>query len=235
MSQEPAEWTGTGRDRRGRGGISTPKHSGRLRGKGAILLGVSHRPARVRFPPLPIEVARRLESNSLLKRRHGSHQGTKSVLVGPNLDQILQCIGGMGAVLRERAGAEGERRAADGCHEGCGPGWWRHGAAPWSTRRPSGLPRGRKQGRGRLWQRDCSRLNTTRAGVAPALQPAQAGRVGSDRCSRMARTALGAVRYANTRRLPPHQAQVKTSNAFRPAQQLRESPLAVSSPSLAPC
>jgi hypothetical protein len=28
----------------------------------------------------------------------------------------------------------------------------------------------------------------------------------------MARTALGAVRYANTRRLPPHQAQVKTSN-----------------------
>jgi len=37
---------------------------------------------RVRFPPLPIEVARRLESNSLLKRRHGSHQGTKSVLVG---------------------------------------------------------------------------------------------------------------------------------------------------------
>ena len=38
----------------GRGGISTPKHSGRLRGKGAILLGVSHRPARVRFPPPPL-------------------------------------------------------------------------------------------------------------------------------------------------------------------------------------
>jgi hypothetical protein len=119
----------------------------------------------------------------------------------------------MGAELRERAGAEGERRAADGCHEGCGPGWWRHGAAAWGTRRPSGLPRGRQQGRGRLWQRDGSRLNTTRAGVAPALQPAQAGRVGSDRCSRRARTALGAVRYANTRRLPPHQGQVKTSNA----------------------
>ncbi|MFE8600327.1 M48 family metalloprotease [Archangium violaceum] len=28
----------------------------------------------------------------------------------------------MGAVLRERAGAEGTRRAADGCHEGCAPG-----------------------------------------------------------------------------------------------------------------
>ena len=117
--------------------------------------------------------------------------------------QCEPCIGGMGAVWRERAGAEGERRAADGSHEGCGPGWWRHGAAPWSTRRPSGLPRGRQQGRGRHWQRDGSRLNTTRAGVAPAPQPAQAGRVGSDRCSRMARTALGAVRYANTRRLPP--------------------------------
>ncbi len=38
-------------------------------------------------------------------------------------------IGGMGAVLRERAGAEGARRAADGGHEGCGPGWWRQGAA----------------------------------------------------------------------------------------------------------
>ncbi len=53
MSQERAEWAGTGRDRRGRGGMTTPKHSGRLRGKGAILLGVSHRPARVRFPPPP--------------------------------------------------------------------------------------------------------------------------------------------------------------------------------------
>ncbi|WP_395845298.1 hypothetical protein [Cystobacter fuscus] len=29
----------------------------------------------------------------------------------------------------------------------------------------------------------------------------------------MARTALGAVRYANTRRLPPQHAQVKTSHA----------------------
>ncbi|WNG24101.1 hypothetical protein F0U62_08745 [Cystobacter fuscus] len=29
----------------------------------------------------------------------------------------------------------------------------------------------------------------------------------------MARTALGAVRYANTRRLPPQLAQVKTSHA----------------------
>ncbi len=53
MSQEPAEWPGTGRDSRGCGGITTPKHCGRLRGKGTILLGVSHRPARVRFPPPP--------------------------------------------------------------------------------------------------------------------------------------------------------------------------------------
>ncbi|AKJ03986.1 putative membrane protein [Archangium gephyra] len=45
-----------------RGQISAPKHSRRLRGKGAILLGVSHRPARVRFPPSPIEVSRRREA-----------------------------------------------------------------------------------------------------------------------------------------------------------------------------
>jgi len=53
MSQEPAERTGTGRDETGRGGITTPNHSGRLRGKGAILLEVSHRPERVRFPLPP--------------------------------------------------------------------------------------------------------------------------------------------------------------------------------------
>ncbi len=44
---------GLEQDETGRGGIPTPKHSGRLRGKGAILLEVSHRPARVRFPPPP--------------------------------------------------------------------------------------------------------------------------------------------------------------------------------------
>ena len=55
MSREPAERVGTGRDDTGRGGIATPKHSGRLRGKGAILLEVSHRPARVRFPPPPLK------------------------------------------------------------------------------------------------------------------------------------------------------------------------------------
>ncbi|WNG30200.1 acyl carrier protein [Cystobacter fuscus] len=59
---------------------------------------------------------------------------------------------------------------------------------------PEGPSRGRPQGCGRLWQRDGSRLNTTCAGVAPALRPAAAGRVGSDRCSTMAPTALGAVR-----------------------------------------
>src|SRR6218665_745889 len=58
MSQEPAERAGTGWDDTGRGGILPSNGSGRLRGKGAILLGVSHRPARVRFPPPPLEVAR---------------------------------------------------------------------------------------------------------------------------------------------------------------------------------
>jgi hypothetical protein len=53
MSQDPAERAGTGRDDTGRSGITTPNHSGRLQGKGAILLEVSHRPAWVRFPPPP--------------------------------------------------------------------------------------------------------------------------------------------------------------------------------------
>jgi len=63
MSQEPAEYAGTGRDETGRGGIPTPKHSGRLRGKGAILLEVSHRPARVRFPPLPPSKSKRSQTS----------------------------------------------------------------------------------------------------------------------------------------------------------------------------
>jgi hypothetical protein len=65
MSQEPAECAGTGRDDTGRGGISTPNHSGRLRGKGAILLKVSHRPARVRFPPPPARARQRGPSTFL--------------------------------------------------------------------------------------------------------------------------------------------------------------------------
>jgi hypothetical protein len=67
---------------------------------------------RVRFPPLPIEAARRSESNPLLTRRHGSHQGTRSVPVEPNLDQIRRLIGGMRALWRER-----ERRGEAGCKE----------------------------------------------------------------------------------------------------------------------
>jgi hypothetical protein len=39
---------------------------------------------------------------------------------------------------------------------------------------------------------------------------------GSAKCSRMARTPLGAVRYANTRCLPPQQAQAKTSKVVFP-------------------
>lgn len=46
-----------------------------------------------------------------------------------------------------------------------------------------------------------------------------AGREGSPRYSRMARTPSAAVRYASTRRMPPQRAQAKTSNAFRLAQQ----------------
>jgi hypothetical protein len=76
----------------------------------------------------------------------------------------------MGDVWRERAGAEGTRRAAEGSHEGSAPGRWRRGAAAWGTRWPRWPPRGRQQGRGCLWHRDGSRLNTTRTGgVGPEV------------------------------------------------------------------
>ena len=40
--------------------------------------------------------------------------------------------------------------------------------------------------------------------------------VGSPRCSRMARTPPGTVRYASTRRLPPHLPQANTSSVVFP-------------------
>ena len=69
---------------------------------------------RLRFPPLPCRATRRYEPSPLLKRRRGSPWGTKSVLVGPNLDQIRRRIRRMEGLLMEWAGAERPRRAADG-------------------------------------------------------------------------------------------------------------------------
>ena len=73
MSQEPAERSGTGRDETGCGGIPTPKHSERLRGKGVILLGVSHRSARVRFPPPPLKPAAFLHTSRRRTRPARGH------------------------------------------------------------------------------------------------------------------------------------------------------------------
>ncbi len=67
MPHKPAEWPGTGRDSEGRGGTPTLNRSGRLQGKGEILLGVSYRPAWVRFPPPPLE---RNPPTSCRVRRH---------------------------------------------------------------------------------------------------------------------------------------------------------------------
>ena len=125
---------------------------------------------RLRFPPLPVEAARRLESNPLLTRRRGVPWGTKSVLVGPNLDQIRSRIGRREALWRGRAGAEGpsigriegllrgggvERRGRGGPQTGAAravrPAGGEAAQPPWGTRRPE--PRSHEvRGRGlALW------------------------------------------------------------------------------------
>jgi hypothetical protein len=59
----------------------------------------------------------------------------------------------MGALLRVRAGAEGARKAADGCCQGCAPGRYAG---------PSGPPsRGGGKGRGLLGHRYGLGLNTS--------------------------------------------------------------------------
>jgi hypothetical protein len=61
---------------------------------------------RVRFPPLLHEVARRHESNPLLRRRHGSNQAIQSLRVGPNPDAYRRGIevpaGSGGLTVRAR-------------------------------------------------------------------------------------------------------------------------------------
>ena len=81
----------------------------------------------------------------------------------------------MRALLREREGAEGARKAAEGGGQGCAPGRWRGGAALFrhtsaQEAHPAG---GGGKGRGLvgLGQREGLGLNTTRAGRAPGLWP----------------------------------------------------------------
>ena len=78
-------------------------------------------------------------------------------------------------MLRERAGAEGPRRAADGSPPGDAPGRCAERAASWRhTPAQAAPPPGRtQQGRGLVGQRDCLGLNTTPAALAPAPGPAE--------------------------------------------------------------
>jgi hypothetical protein len=103
-------------------------------------------------------------------------------------------------VLRGRAGAEGPRRAADGCRRSCEPDRWRGHAAS--------LGRGiRSLGCGGV------SLNTLRPGVA--LAPGSGSHLpwAVPGGSKIARTPFACFTYANTRRLPPHLTQVNTSTA----------------------
>ncbi len=146
MSQERAERAGTGRDETGRGGITTPNHSGRLRGKGAILLEVSHRPVRVRFPPPPIEVARYGDTPCERHPTQLQFAGSGGVLVykvrlrtqvtvsgHPRLDSAG--VGGSGRVRRSRCSRRADdrtrRRFRPGHCCGCpGRRWSRPGRSP---------------------------------------------------------------------------------------------------------
>ena len=77
----------------------------------------------------------------------------------------------MRALLREREGAEGARKVAEGGRQGCAPGRCRGGAALFrhtsaQAAHPAG---GGGKGRGLVGQREGLGLNTTRAGRAPGL------------------------------------------------------------------
>jgi hypothetical protein len=115
--------------------------------------------------------------------------------------------------LRVRAGAEGRRSGADG--------WGRavRQAGGQAVQLPLGprllrlrSPQGRGRGLGPVG--NCGpALNTPRAAEARSAGARFAGRVGSSRCSKIARTPPGAVRDASTWRLPPHLTQANTSRA----------------------
>jgi hypothetical protein len=173
MSQERAEWAGTGRDRRGRGGIPTPKHSGR--------------------------------------------------------------IGGIEAMLRVRAGAQGPRRAADGASKAARRAGTRDATTPWGTPLPwppSLEDRGRELGR---IDSGCARFSTTPAGVVPGPRPASAPARQVPGAPISSAPLPGPSHTPAPARLPPHPGQAKPVQCQRPPEQLGESLLAASSPSSAPC
>ena len=122
-------------------------------------------------------------------------------------------IGGIEAVLRVRAGAEGPRRAADGGRPSTAPGQCRGRAAPFGyTPAQAALPSG-----ARPWAWACGQLppgaqhHASCAG--PCAEALFARRVARSMCSKIARTPPGAVSYAISWRLPPQLAQANTSSA----------------------
>ena len=142
-------------------------------------------------------------------------------------------IGGMGALLRVRAGAEGPRRAADGCHPGCAPGRCRGCAALFRhTPAQAAHPEGGRRGHGLVGHRRLGAQHHARWG-GPCAGARLALAVGSPRCSKIARPlrlssrtpAPGVCLHSGRKRTRP----VRTScGAARP------NPIVAGAPSSAP-
>ncbi len=93
-------------------------------------------------------------------------------LTAPNaVRAIVQRIGRIEGVWRERAGAQGRRRAAEGGRPSSAPGGGRSRAAPWGTglRRP---PCHEERGRGLALLAGAARASTPRARGGRAPGPA---------------------------------------------------------------
>ena len=121
-------------------------------------------------------------------------------------------IGEIGALVRG-AGAEGPRRAADGGRPVLCAGQVEKPCSPLGTHAGPAAPH---EGAAGAWVAEVAlRLGAQHHAYwgGPCAAANRAGRVGNSRCFKMARTPLGAVTYASTRRRPPHLTRAKTSSA----------------------
>ena len=137
-------------------------------------LDVRHEPQRSPRAPAPRCSRRRLRPGGW-PRRPSAHHHVRHVArmsqepaerAGTGRDEL---IGGMGAVWRERARAEGPRRAADRDRPSSAPGWWRSRAAPWGTHLPR-PPSHQVRGRGLALLAGAARASTPRALRGPSLR-----------------------------------------------------------------
>jgi hypothetical protein len=141
----------------------------------AVHVGVNLRGAQVRVPQHHLHgpQVRSRPPPGASQRRGAACEGSPACRPGLQLARASSpaspSIRRIEGLLRERAGAEGPRRAADGSRPSSAPGRSTSGAAPGGTRRPR-TPSQEVRGRGSSGWGGVS-LNTTRPGVALAPGP----------------------------------------------------------------